>query len=230
MKIEEILKIESTNKDSIILFKEGIFLRAYERSAMRFTEYIADFKVFKKHYKIVNADVCYLGFPYSNHQVLFEKNHIATYAETGKFVVVSGCPSKGDFDFWKANIQLPTAKDYKPQVLLHPDVKPKDLKNLHIFKRGYDIMVELHRYVETMPRAHRYTIGERVKNESIALAVSTYRIGHDRCVDENSMSAAENIEVIRLMLRLLADLKQISVRYFAKINQDLEYLYIELQK
>ncbi|MBQ6155939.1 MAG: four helix bundle protein [Bacteroidales bacterium] len=230
MKIEEILRIESTNTDSIILFKEGIFLRAYERSAMRFTEYIAEFKVFKRHFKVVNADVCYLGFPYSNHKILFESSQIKNYSETGYYLVIFGCPSKGDFEIWKANIQLPTAEDHKPQVLLRPDVQPKELKNLHIFKRGYDIMVELHRYAETMPRTHRYTIGERIKNESIALAVATYRIGHDRCVRENRVSAVEHIEIIRLMLRLLTDLKQVSVRYFAKINQDLEYLYVELLK
>lgn len=115
---------------------------------MRFTEYVAEFKVFKKHYKIVNSDVCYLGFPYNNHKVLFDKCQISNYSDTDKFVVVSNCPSKEDFGKWKANIQLPSAEDYKPQVLLHPDVKPKDLKNLHIFKRGYDIKVELHRCTE----------------------------------------------------------------------------------
>ena len=230
MKIEEILRIESTNTDSIIMFKEGIFLRAYEHSAMRFTEYVAEFKVFKKHYKVVNSEVCYLGFPYSNHKILFEKCGISNYSETDKFVVVNGCPSRDDFEVWKAGIELPKAEDYKPQVLLHPDVQPKELKNLHIFKRGYDIMVELHRYAETMPRAHRYTIGERIKNESISLAVASYRIGHDRDEKENKAVAAENVEVIRLMLRLLVDLKQISTKYFVKINQDLEFLYVELLK
>ena len=88
MKIEEILSIESTNKDHVNLFKEGIFLRAYEHSAMRFTEYVAKFKVFKKHYKIVNADVCYLGFPYCNYKFLFEKHNITRYEETEKSLVI----------------------------------------------------------------------------------------------------------------------------------------------
>ena len=139
MKIEEVLSIESTNNDSIILFKEGIFLRAYEQSAMRFTEYIANFKVFKKHYKIVNADVCYLGFPYSNFKVLFEKHHIVKFAETERSVMVYACPSKQNYEEWKSKIHLPTVEDVSPQVLFRPDVKPKDLKNLQIYKSGYDI-------------------------------------------------------------------------------------------
>ena len=228
MKIEEILSIESENTESVILFKEGIFLRAYERSAMRFTEYVANFKVFKKHYKIVNADVCYLGFPYSNYKILFEKHKIADYAETEKTVVINACPSKHDFAEWKAAVELPTVDDITPQIMLRPDVKAKDLKNLQIYKSGYDIMVELHRYAGIMPRAHRYTIGERIKNESITLAVSTYRIGKNKDVEQNKSIAAENIEIIRLLLRLLADLKQISQKYFSMINQKMEYLYLEL--
>lgn len=101
MKIEEILTLESVNEDSIFLFKEGIFLRAYERSAMRFTEYVAGFKVFKKHYKIVNADVCYLGFPYANYKILLEKHHIVDFSENDRQVVVLNCPSKGNFEDWK---------------------------------------------------------------------------------------------------------------------------------
>ena len=230
MKIEEILKYEAANRNSIYLFKEGIFLRAYEQSAMRFVEYIADFHVFKKHFKIVNADVCYLGFPYKSFSALFEKKGIANFSETSKFVVVNGCPSRQDFAEWKRNIQLPTADDIRPQVLLRPDVTPKDLQNLQIFKRGYDIMVDLHRYAETMPRAHRYTIGARIKEEAIKLGVSTYRIGKNREVGQNWDAAVESIEVIRLLLRLLVDLKQISMRYFESLNMNMEYLYLSLTK
>lgn len=152
MKIEEILSIESTNKDHVNLFKEGIFLRAYEHSAMRFTEYVAKFKVFKKHYKIVNVDVCNLGFPYSNYKILFEKHNITRCEETEKSVVIYDCPPKQDFVEWKDLIELPTVEDITPQMLLRPDVKAKDLKNLQIYKSGYDVMVELHRYAGIMPR------------------------------------------------------------------------------
>ncbi len=228
MKIEEILTLESVNQDSILLFKEGIFLRAYERSAMRFTEYVADFKVFKKHYKIVNADVCYLGFPYANYKILFEKHHIEDFSESDRQVVVFNCPSKGDYEDWKNRISLPTVNDISPQVLFRPDVQQKNLKNLQIFKSGYDVMVELHRYADIMPRAHRYTIGERIKNESINLAVNTYRIGQNKDVPQNKAKSVENIEIIRLLLRLLMDLKQISQSYFTMLNQRMEYLYLSL--
>lgn len=89
-------------------------------------------------------------------------------------------------------------------------------------------MVELHRYAEMMPRSHRYTVGERIKNESISLAVNTYRIGQNKDVLQNKAKSVENIEIIRLLLRLLMDLKQISQSYFTMLNQRMEYLYLSL--
>lgn len=130
MKIENILLHEENNKDSVILFKEGIFLRAYERSAMRFTEHFEKFKVFKKHYKIVNADVCYLGFPQKSFPVLLEKHSKTRYTETDYYVVLFDCPSQTDFNKWKSSIKIPTFDDVKPQIILREKVKPKELKKL----------------------------------------------------------------------------------------------------
>ena len=228
MKIEKILGYEAQNNDTIILFKEGIFLRAYERSAMRFTEYIMPFKVFKKFYKIVNAEVCYLGFPMKSVRMLFQKVNITNFVDLQDFIVVKDCPSKGNFEVWKAGIELPTAEDMKPETLLRPNVSKKELKNIQIYKMGYDLMVEMHRYAETMPRTHRYTVGERVRKESIELAVATYRIGQDREVAENKRKGMDSIEVIRLLLRMLVDIKQVSLPYFTSLNVKIEQLYKQL--
>lgn len=141
------MEYEAQNNDTVILFKEGIFLRAYERSATRFTEHIAPFKVFKKFYKIVNAEVCYLGFPMKSVRMLFQKVNITRFADMAEFMVVYGCPSKENFEVWKAGVQLPTAEDMKPETLLRPNVSKKDLKNIQIYKMGYDLMVELHRWL-----------------------------------------------------------------------------------
>ena len=50
MKIEDILRIEHNNVSNIQLFNDGIFFRAYERSAMLFNECVTRYKVFKKFY------------------------------------------------------------------------------------------------------------------------------------------------------------------------------------
>lgn len=52
MKIKEILKIVRENTDSIILLKEGIFWRAYERSAYRFVKHLKLLRIIKDMHQI----------------------------------------------------------------------------------------------------------------------------------------------------------------------------------
>jgi len=48
MQIKAIIAQESNNVGSIILFREGIFWRAYERSAYYFVKYIIPYEVTKE--------------------------------------------------------------------------------------------------------------------------------------------------------------------------------------
>lgn len=230
MKIETILQHEESNRDSVILFKEGIFLRAYERSAMRFTEHFAQFKVFRKYYKIVNTDVCYLGFPQKSFPTLLEKFNDIRYTETDYYIVIFGCPSQTDFNRWKASVKLPTIEDVKPQILLREKLKPKDLKNLQIYKSGYDIMLELHRLVSNLPREHKFSVGERIKSEAIEIGLSAYRIGLEKKGTEGRRRIAEGIETVRLLLRMLTDLKLLSLKYFSAVNVKMENLYQAVER
>ena len=66
MKIKDILELENSNINNIILHKEGLFWRAYEKSAYLFTLYIKAHQITKKYYKNVNSNVVYLGFPQSS--------------------------------------------------------------------------------------------------------------------------------------------------------------------
>ena len=66
MKIKDILQQEQANTNSIFLHKEGIFWRAYEKSAYLFSLYIKAYQITKKYYKNVGSEVVYLGFPDSS--------------------------------------------------------------------------------------------------------------------------------------------------------------------
>jgi hypothetical protein len=67
MSIQEIIKIEETNEDSIFLYKEGIFWKAYQRSAfLTVTRFRSDFMVKAKSVKCVRQKVCSIGFPLSS--------------------------------------------------------------------------------------------------------------------------------------------------------------------
>ena len=64
MKIEEIYQNEQEN-DNIILYKEGIFWRAYEVSAYLFKHYIKEYDIKVRFYKCIKQDIVYMGFPVS---------------------------------------------------------------------------------------------------------------------------------------------------------------------
>jgi len=61
MKINEIITFEAENTSSIILHKEGLFWRAYEKSAFLFIRHIKEYQITKKYYKNVKAEIVYLG-------------------------------------------------------------------------------------------------------------------------------------------------------------------------
>ncbi len=63
MSISEILKKEATNNGDIILFKDGIFWRAYERSAFLFTTHVKPYQLTKRYFKNVGCEVAFCGFP-----------------------------------------------------------------------------------------------------------------------------------------------------------------------
>lgn len=63
MSISEILKKEATNIGDIILFKDGIFWRAYERSAFYFVSHIKLYQLTKRYFKNVGCEVVFCGFP-----------------------------------------------------------------------------------------------------------------------------------------------------------------------
>lgn len=63
MKVSEILQMEQTYTESIILHKEGLFWRAYERSAYLLLKHYRQFQLTKKRVKYLEKEIVYCGFP-----------------------------------------------------------------------------------------------------------------------------------------------------------------------
>ena len=63
MTYREILDREETNADKIYLYREGMFLKAYEQSAFLCHTHVHPFKLSRRFIKSVNRHVISLGFP-----------------------------------------------------------------------------------------------------------------------------------------------------------------------
>lgn len=59
MSIFEILKKEATNIGAIILFKDGVFWRAYERAAFLDTTHVKPYQITKRYFKNVGCEVVF---------------------------------------------------------------------------------------------------------------------------------------------------------------------------
>ena len=60
---EEIASMEDVNRAEIALYPEGLFYKAYERSAFAFVTRISAFKPSKKRIKYLGRDIVSIGFP-----------------------------------------------------------------------------------------------------------------------------------------------------------------------
>ena len=95
--------------------------------------------------------------------------------------------------------------------------------NLPVYKESYDLLVELFKFTKDFGKEYKYTLGESIKKEVIEMITNIYRANSvtlGRAV--RIQSARENVEVIRLFLRLLKDLKQVNLEKFVFLNMKIE--------
>jgi len=96
--------------------------------------------------------------------------------------------------------------------------------NLPVYKVSYDFLVEVFNFTKNFDREHKYTIGEVIKKETIEMITNIYRANSNSSQSRWGLiqSARENLEVIRLYLRLIKDLKQINLEKFINLNEKIE--------
>lgn len=94
--------------------------------------------------------------------------------------------------------------------------------NLPVYKTSYDLLVAIFGLARNFQRDYRYTLGEKLKEEMVALITNIYRANSRRDKGPLIEKARENIEVTRLYLRLLKDLKQVSLPKFVELNRKVE--------
>jgi len=96
--------------------------------------------------------------------------------------------------------------------------------NLPVYKASYDLLVEIFQFSKNFSKEYKYTVGEKLKNETLEMIMNIYRANSWEQKKELLQAARENIEVIRLLLRLVKDLRQISLNKFVVINEKIENL------
>jgi hypothetical protein len=99
--IKQILEIEDSNINHIHLFKEGLFLKAYQHSAYLFYTTVKPFKPVLKYFKVAQRNLVLLGFPSSRLPDLFPQTNVKQVEEG--YYRIEMTPDSGVFDVEKYN-------------------------------------------------------------------------------------------------------------------------------
>jgi len=94
--------------------------------------------------------------------------------------------------------------------------------HLPVYKASYELFLEIFKTVKDFNREYKYTIGENIKKESIEMIVDIYRANSSFSKKSQIEKAREKIETIRVLFRLIKDLRQISLIKFVEINEKIE--------
>ncbi len=94
--------------------------------------------------------------------------------------------------------------------------------HLPVYKVSYDLLVELFKCVKEFKRDYKYTIGENIKKETIEMMMCVYRANSSYSKKSLIQEARERTEVIRLLLRICRDLRQIGLEKFVDLNEKIE--------
>lgn len=93
---------------------------------------------------------------------------------------------------------------------------------LPVFKASYDLLLDIFRFTANFTREYKYTVGERLKNHTLDLISLVYKANTAKSKAEIIQQAREQVELIRLLIRALKDLQQISLKSFITINKQVE--------
>jgi len=99
---------------------------------------------------------------------------------------------------------------------------------LPVYKVSYKLFIDIFHFVKSFNKEYKYTVGEKLKSETLELILNIYRANIRTEKSQLLQNARENIEVLRLLFRLLKDLHQINIEKFADINVKIENISKQL--
>ncbi len=90
---------------------------------------------------------------------------------------------------------------------------------LPVYKASYDLLLEIFQFTKDFSKDFKYTVGESLKNETIKLLTLIFRANSRTDKQMVLQETREQIEVIRLLIRPMKDMRQINLKRFVQVNQ-----------
>lgn len=125
--IIQILSAESVNTSNIYLYREGLFYKAYERSAYAFVTGVQKFMVKKKFVKCTNQEVVSIGFPSDGLYKHFTKEQVIE-KDNGVQITLTQPIDIVAFEQWKQSVNALTDTQSAPDLLMEIRMFPIEIK------------------------------------------------------------------------------------------------------
>lgn len=220
-KIQEILHYEAEKQSNeVVLFLEGKFWKAYEKSAYVLTM-LYGFKPTKRYVKLVGQEIISVGFPQESLQKYVGKEK-TVFSERLIRVWFNNDQNDDAFITWKTatrikeNKVLPVQKEEKRKPL------PVDDIGLPVFRVVYDLLLRLFQYCSKMSKDYRYTLGEDIKQKLLRMQVCIYHANAEKQNKLPYITEALGLLVeVKLCVRILHDSKQLSLKRFALLCEQM---------
>jgi len=213
MTFSELLERESKNVDSIFLYKEGIFLKAYERSAYWLYMLVNDFKLSKRYIKVVDQEVISLGFPEKSIKKWLNRFEYKYLNQTTVCCKVGRTLDVEKYLIWKDSIETNKDKSFTPHTAF--------IQKTPLFKVAYDTLIQIYEISRNFSGDTKATLGKDMKEKAFSMC---YII---RCVFDTEMKADLLLKVLaycnelKFIGQVLKDLNQISLNQFSLLSERL---------
>ncbi len=211
MTYREILERESQNEDRIYLYREGLFLKAYDRSAYFAYVLVHPFKVSCRYVKSVNEDVFSLGFPEAT-LPKWLNGYVCEQVQPGLF----SCRTRKAFDEveyqnWKEAVSVNVSNRYTPHTSM--------IEKTPVYKTSYDLFIQVCVLSANISKNVQNPLGLRLKDLGYRLSYSVrtmYDVSDQVAHIDGAIDIVKEMEYI---LQVLKDLKEISIKTFALASE-----------
>jgi hypothetical protein len=95
---------------------------------------------------------------------------------------------------------------------------------LPIYKDTYKLILLIFERTQHFSREYKFTLGQDMKRDAICLVRSIYRANRNADKRQYLEEFLDNFEILKLEVRLCADLKLISIKHLSEISQMLEII------
>lgn len=105
-----------------------------------------------------------------------------------------------------------------------------DYYHLNVYKSSYKLLVEIYKGSKNFNKEYKYTLGEKIKERSFEVLLGIYRANKAKEKTLYIEKALDDVEYIRLSIRLLRDLNVLNESKFVALSKIVEDVAVQFEK